>query len=119
MVVTVRRAVREDHHAFARLFPELGVDDPLPSEPRFAAELLPRMRVAEDPSGAVVGYALFDVLDGLAYVRHLVTAKGARRRGVGRRLLRSVADESATRGATSWVLNVAPKTRRTRSSRLR
>lgn len=104
----IRRADASDHGAFCALFPELGVDDPTPSPERFAAEIAPRMLLAERPAGRVVGYALYDVLEGLAYVRHLVTGHETRRSGIGRALLRAVADDAVARGATRWVLNVKP-----------
>ena len=105
---TVRRAAASDYDAFRALFPELGVDDPIPSPERFAAEMAPRMLLAERPADGVVGYALYDVLDGLAYVRHLVTGPEARRTGVGRALLRAVAEDAVALGARTWVLNVKP-----------
>ncbi len=111
VAATIRAAGAGDYEAFCRLVPELGVDDPTPSPERFAAEMAPRMLLAErDVSSRreVVGYVLFDVLAGVAYVRHLVSAQAARRTGVGRALLWAVAEAAMARGVTTWVLNVKP-----------
>lgn len=107
MPLTVRVARSTDYAAFVRLFPELGVDDPLPTEARFVAEIGPRSLIAEE-AGAACGYTFFQLLDKVAYVRHLVTAPEARRRGVGRALLLAVAARARDAGATSWTLNVRP-----------
>jgi GNAT superfamily N-acetyltransferase len=107
MALEIRPARPDDLPAFIRLFAELGVDDPVPSAERFTGEFVHRMRMAER-AGEVVGYAIVDLLDGVAYVRHLVSAPSARRTGVGRALLLHVAAEASARGATRWVLNVKP-----------
>lgn len=106
----IRPADAGDYEAFCRLVPELGVDDPTPSRERFAAEMAPRILLAErpHPSREVVGYVLFEVLAGVAYVRHLVSAPSARRTGVGRALLHAVAGAARARGASTWFLNVKP-----------
>jgi GNAT superfamily N-acetyltransferase len=101
-----------DHAAFVRLFPELAVDDPMMAEEKFNRELLPTTLIAEAGEGPdptrILGYAYFQILEGLAYVRHLVTAPEARRRGVGRALMDAVAEIARAAGCTSWCLNVKP-----------
>jgi GNAT superfamily N-acetyltransferase len=103
----IRDARRDDYDAFARLFVELAVDDPTPVRALFERDLAPRMLVAEAPSG-VVGYTYFQVLQGLAYVRHIAVAPEARRAGVGHALMQAVAARGRAAGATSWCLNVKP-----------
>lgn len=100
-----------DHPAFVRLFPELGVDDPILDQAKFDRELVPTMIVVEAGEGApepgrVVGYTYFQVIKELAYVRHIVTAPEVRRTGVGRMLMAAVVERARTAGCTSWCLNV-------------
>lgn len=106
-MLTVRDARPDDYAAFQRLFPELAVDDPLASEERFAREMVPLTVIAER-EGRVVGYALYQILEDAAYVRHLVVDPGARRAGIGRALLLDVATRARAAGATDWILNVKP-----------
>ena len=98
----IRPACPDDYDTFVRLFAELATGDPVPERERFVEEIAPSMILAEDD--APLGYAHFQFHEGDCHVRHLVTAPGARRRGVGRALLRAVrelANECAT-----WRLNV-------------
>jgi ribosomal protein S18 acetylase RimI-like enzyme len=119
----VRPARPADFSAFVRLFPELGVDDPIPSETRFSREMCPSTLVAEadgpaetgdgGPGGPgappeIVGYVFFQVLADTLYVRNLVTAPAARRHGVGRALLSGAAAIGRARGCSAWKLNVKP-----------
>ena len=107
----IRPAVPADHPAFVRLFPELAVDDPVLDQAKFDQELVPTMLVMEAGKGApepdrVIGYTYFQVMNDLAYVRHVVTAPEARRTGVGRALMAAVAERARTAGCASWCLNV-------------
>jgi GNAT superfamily N-acetyltransferase len=106
-MVEVRAATADDHDAYAALFPELGVDDPVPSRSRFVDEVVPRALVATE-GGAVVGYATYEVLAELGYVRNLVTDPAHRRRGVGGALMEELRRRFAGAGATAWCLNVKP-----------
>ena len=103
----IRDARPADHAAFARLFPELGVDDPLPSRERFTDELLARVIIAT-LDDQVVGYALFEVLAETGYIRNLVTDPACRRTGVGRALMAAMRARFLARSATMWCLNVKP-----------
>jgi ribosomal protein S18 acetylase RimI-like enzyme len=103
----IRPARLEDYEAFARLFAELGVDDPTPEHDRFERDLMPRMIVATDGT-VVLGYALHELLEGVGYIRNLVTAPAARRRGVGRALMQALREIFEADGASSWCLNVMP-----------
>ena len=96
-----------DYPAYAKLFVELGIDDRVPDAIRFCSKLLPRVIVAAR-GDAVVGYALLQVLKGTGYLRQIVVAPEARGSGVGRALMRHLAAELRTRGATGWCLNVRP-----------
>jgi ribosomal protein S18 acetylase RimI-like enzyme len=104
--VTIRRATIADYGAFAALFPELGIDDPLPGPEVWASAYVPFTRVAGD---AVLGYCYTEELDDTGYVRNVVVAPGARRRGVGRALMETTARQLREAGKTSWRLNVAPQ----------
>jgi len=106
--IRVRSAAPSDHPSFVRLFPELGVDDPILDEARFTRELVPTTVIAEDETTAA-GYAWFQIMGETAYVRHIVTAPGARRRGVGRAMMHAVAARARERGCSHWCLNVKPE----------
>lgn len=104
----VRPAGPADYPTFAKLYPELRVDDPVIDEARFASEIAPITLIAEDENGPPTGYAYYQVIHDVAYIRHLVTAPEARRRGVGRALMNRVAEIGRDAKATSWCLNVKP-----------
>ncbi len=104
----VRSAVASDHPAFVRLVRELAVDDPTPTEDRFVAELVPTTLIAADERGEALGYVFFHVMKDMAYVRHLVAAPEARRRGVGKALLAAVAGRARAEGCSTWCLTVKP-----------
>lgn len=104
----IRDARPDDYPAFARLFVELAVDDPTPSPELFERELAPTMLVADAGPAGVVGYTYFQVLRGLAYVRHIAVAPEARRAGLGHALMQAVAARARAAGATKWCLNVKP-----------
>lgn len=106
MSLSIRDATIDDHAAYVRLFPELGVDDPVASRERFGAEMAPRSLVLDD--GGIVGYALYDILDGLGYIRHLITDPAARRRGVARALMAELRARFVAAGTREWHLNVKP-----------
>jgi GNAT superfamily N-acetyltransferase len=101
-VIPAQRA----HHAdFVRFFAGLELDDPVPDVERWSTELAPWTFFLADED-ALVGYAFSEVFGELGYVRHLVTAPNARRRGVGRALMRELASRFRAAGATRWELNV-------------
>jgi GNAT superfamily N-acetyltransferase len=103
----IRPARISDYEAFARLFPELGVDDPVPAASRWEAEMATNTLVAER-GGAVVGYAFFQLLHGAGYIRHVVVSPAARRGGIGVQLMAAVAAKMRAFGARQWHLNVKP-----------
>lgn len=104
----VRPAEPADHREFVRLFPELAVDDPVKDAGRFAAEIMPGALMAEAEDGRVVGYTYFQLIEDLAYVRHIVCAPEARRAGVATALMQGVAERARATGCTAWCLNVKP-----------
>jgi GNAT superfamily N-acetyltransferase len=97
---------RREHHAdFACFFAGLELDDPVPDVERWSAEMAPWTFFLADEDG-FVGYAFSEVFGELGYVRHVVTAPHARRRGIGRALMRELAARFRAAGATRWELNV-------------
>lgn len=105
---SIRPAKPGDYDAFARLCGELGTDDPIMEKGRFVDELMANTLVAEAEGGAVVGYAYFQLMNDVTYVRHIVAAPDARRRGVGRALMEAIARRARAHGSTKWCLNVKP-----------
>lgn len=105
MRVVVRAAVPGDYAAFTRLFPELGVEDPVPSAARWGRELMPTTLIAQRENEAA-GYLYRQRFDEVGYVRHLVTDPAQRRRGVGRALMLAARDRLLAEGAREWCLNV-------------
>ncbi len=104
----VRKATPEDHPTFARLFPELGVDDAIPDATRFATEMVPTTILAEDEANDVLGYAYWVVLAETVHLSQIVVAKDARGKGVGRLLMTAVRDAARATGRTLLSLNVNP-----------
>ncbi len=107
----IRPAVASDHADYERLVRELEVEDPPMSLEKFVLERVPTMIVMEAGEGApdpkcLVGYGLFQLIAGLAYVRHIVTAPEARKTGVGRALMAAIAARARAADCTSWCLNV-------------
>jgi GNAT superfamily N-acetyltransferase len=101
----VRDAIPADYDAYTNLVGELGIDDPVPARDRFAGDLLSRMMIAEDEAG-VIGYALFEELAGIGYIRNIVSAPSRRRAGVGVALMEAMRVRFRAKGATTWCLNV-------------
>ena len=103
--MNIRPARSDDYATYAALFRELAVDDPVRDAARFEAELLPTTLVAEDDGP--LGYAYFRKKDDdQMHVSEIVTAPGARRRGVARALMHAVAARSLEAGCARWCLNV-------------
>jgi GNAT superfamily N-acetyltransferase len=90
---------------YARLFPELGVNDPLPQPADWLANMGPDL-VFLELDGAVVGYAYAQALASSGYVRHVVIGPQARGKGLGRELMHELRRRLAARGCRSWQLNV-------------
>lgn len=103
----VRRAASEDYPGFARLFPELLVDDPVPGPGVWASTFVPSTWVAAR-GAEVLGYCYCQKYAASGYVRNVVVAPQARQAGVGRALMQATADELRAHGKSSWCLNVKP-----------
>ena len=73
----LRPARREDYTDFARLFGELGVEEPPPPVALWEADLVHRTFFVDGPAGPRA-YALTDVLGATGYVVNLVVAPGER-----------------------------------------
>ena len=105
--VQIRCARSTDRSAYAALFPELGIDDPIPDVRDFENRILPHTLVAER-SGAVVGFVWYVQNQASGYIRQLVVDPAFRRQGLGRRLMLEAAVRLQKNGAGSWYLNVKP-----------
>jgi len=97
----------EDHADFARLFGELGVEDPPPPLDMWVADLVKRSFFVDGPEGPRA-YALIDVMGDVGYVVNLVVAPGERRRGLGRWVMGRLAEHFRARGCREWMLYVKP-----------
>jgi len=103
----LRPGRREDYADFARLFGELGLEEPPPPLALWEADMAHRSFFVEGPAGPVA-YALTDVLGETGYVVNLVVAPGERRRGLGREMMHALAAYFRHRGCRQWMLNVEP-----------
>lgn len=108
MTLRARPAVAADYPSYARLFPELGTGDPLPSPAAWSSTQRPTTRIYEH-AGSVVAYAYFERMHALAYVRNIVVDPTHRGQGLGLALMRLLADELRSAGCTAWCLNVDPR----------
>jgi GNAT superfamily N-acetyltransferase len=105
----VRDATVDDYPVFVRLFPELGVEDPVLTPEQFATRMLPRVVIVEsDGAGASpsVGYASWNVYGRLAHLGNIVVDPSARGQGAGRALLDAVRERARAASCDRWYLNV-------------
>lgn len=101
----IRQATPGDYDAFARLFPELGPEFPVPPAEAWTGGQFADAVVAE-VGGAVAGYALGTTFDKLGHLSQLVVAPSHRRGGIGRLLAERVAARFVATGCDRWQLNV-------------
>ncbi|HEY2899552.1 MAG TPA: GNAT family N-acetyltransferase [Polyangia bacterium] len=106
-MATLRAATTDDYAAFVRLFAELRTGDPIPTADVWASGIAPATWVAtiED---RVVAYCYFQEYADSGYVRHVAVDPAARRQGLGRALMTTVAGRLRTQGKKFWRLNVKP-----------
>jgi GNAT superfamily N-acetyltransferase len=102
---SARPAVPQDYATYTRLFPELGVEDPVPPRARWEAELLPGTLILEE-AGAPIGYAHAKVFGDRGYVFNVVVDPAQRGRGAGGALMEAVAARLREGGSRRWELNV-------------
>lgn len=107
-MLTIRPARSEDYATYARLFVELATDDPIPTFERFDTITRPTTLICERGSVAA-GYAFYEILGDLCYVRNLVSDPTARRAGIGSALLQQIARIARLSGCSRWCLNVKPE----------
>jgi GNAT superfamily N-acetyltransferase len=106
--VAIRRASVDDYPTFARLFPELRVEEPLPGRDAWATGYVPSTLIAHDDANTL-GYCFTQEYVDTGYVRNIVVAAEARRRGVGRALMEATARHLRAAEKSRWRLNVAPQ----------
>ncbi|MCC7012730.1 MAG: GNAT family N-acetyltransferase [Planctomycetes bacterium] len=108
--VKVVPAESRHYGEFVRLFPELGVDDPIPDFALWYERMAPDSLFLEE-HGMVLAYAWFYALDDEGFVRHVIVDPTARGRGLGARLMHEIAQRLRQRGCSNWQLNVKPDNR--------
>ncbi|HWA71972.1 MAG TPA: GNAT family N-acetyltransferase [Polyangiaceae bacterium] len=101
--LVLREATQGDYSAFVRLFPELAVTDPTPSRQAWQTNYVPSTTVA-CLGAVVVGYCYFQEYEDTGYIRHVVVAPDARRRGVGQSLMQAVGERLRAAGKKTWRL---------------
>jgi GNAT superfamily N-acetyltransferase len=106
--ITLRPATRADYPTFKRLFPELGVDDPIPSVDDFEADVVPTMLMA-DKDGVAAGLAWSRPGPEVTHLRVLITAPEARCFGIGKELMAEVIARAKAAGNKALTLNVKPE----------
>jgi GNAT superfamily N-acetyltransferase len=104
MSVTIRPASPGDYMAYVRLFPELGVDDPTPTEETFR-RMAPTTLFAVD-DGAIAGCLVYQRTPPEGFVNQLIVSRDWRARGVGARLMLHAAKIMQAAGCETWALNV-------------
>src|SRR5215813_191806 len=103
--LSIRPATAVDYDHFVRLFPELGVDDPVPTESHWRASQQAKTLIVEHESHPI-GYGFAEALNDVGYVRQIVVDPAYRRQRVGRELMDALADRLRLAGCTTWRLNV-------------
>ena len=110
-------ATAADYDAFTRLFPELGVHDPVPSREHFEAKVVPDALFAKE-GDEVAGYIWARKRGAKLHVVHVITSPTHRRRGVARVMMNAVAERARRATSTEtgaadvperWMLNVKPE----------
>lgn len=103
----LRDATADDHPTIARLFVDLGTNEPAPDRARFERVMRAGTAMVVGAGDAVCGYVFTQALEDSAYVRNLVVEPEARGRGVGRFAMEAVAERFRAAGCARWYLNVS------------
>ncbi len=106
--VELHDASAADYPSYSELQPELATGDPLPSLAHWLEDFAATTFFAAVGS-KIVGYAYYQLLSGVGYVRNVVVAPDHRGRGYGRALMAELAQRFRAGGATAWCLNVKPE----------
>jgi ribosomal protein S18 acetylase RimI-like enzyme len=107
MTLTAHDATRADYAEFARLFPELGVPDPTPTEDEYDARVRPHAFFVRE-GARVIAYANWLALGPVARVLHVIVAPEARGRGVGGAVMKELTVRAKAAGCSEWMLYVEP-----------
>jgi GNAT superfamily N-acetyltransferase len=100
-----RPAAATDYPDFARLFPELGVPEPVPPQAEWERDLSKRAVIVER-AGRVVAYGLWNVFGELGHVVHVIVDPAHRGQRLGEEVMRALVLQLRARGCTRWMLNV-------------
>jgi GNAT superfamily N-acetyltransferase len=104
-VLSIRKATAEDYPDYCRLFPELLVDDPIPSLNVWTTALAPCSLIAQE-NDLVLGYCYFQEYVDAGYIRNIIVAPASQRRGIGKALMNETGAVLRSHGKSSWRLNV-------------
>lgn len=101
-----RGGTASDYRDFVRLYAELGVPDPTPTEAWFS-HYAESTTFLLDESDRPIAYSIaFPMGEGNGFVMHVVVDPSMRNRGVGRGLMDAVRGRLRAQGCTEWSLNV-------------
>jgi len=105
MTFTTRPAIEADYSTFLRLFPELQVEDPVPTLDAFRDRMVSRTLVLER-ANEPAGYAYYLVYGTTLHVGHVVVDPAYRKVGGGVELLDGLRQRAREEGCSRWYLNV-------------
>jgi hypothetical protein len=96
----VRAGTLRDHPTLVRLFPELGISDPVPTQEQFEQRFLPRVLILEEENGEPTGYAYWRTYASTVHVGHIIVDPRAREEVEGALFSRRSAPRRWPKGAT-------------------
>jgi ribosomal protein S18 acetylase RimI-like enzyme len=105
VVVHMRDAVVSDYDAFVRLFAELKVPDPTPTQVEFAARIVPQAFFCIE-AGEPLAYGFWRRHGEVAHVVHIVVAPEHRGRSLGHAVMHEIATRARASACIKWYLNV-------------
>jgi GNAT superfamily N-acetyltransferase len=106
-LLSSRDAEGGDYATFARLFLELKVPDPTPTEAQYELRIRPHTFFLLEGANPVA-YAFWQAFGEVARVSHVVVDSAARGRGVGQALMREIGVRGRRAGCTRCYLSVKP-----------